>query len=261
MSTKWKILKYNREEEIENSLASNTISDDFIFYDFKHNVDVTGLLVRRADMLVIDKGTRFWGLVEVETAQHSFSNHIFPQLLGLNQLIESNNYQLSDSIIHKFDNLTHTQKRLIKFNKPFLFLVIDSEFDLYKSICNAFCSLICIQRFISNDFQFAYRFQVNFEHLLQESISSAIVDAHFISISNPELIKLNDNLGDIYNFYIGKGSDLIICRSLGRSTDRVSNHYPVVLEITKTETRIIQGKYLVRLIEGKNFSISKAINK
>ena len=257
MSIKWKIQKYNREEEIEKSLSTNLVSDDFIFYDYKNNVDVTGLLVRRADMLVIDKNTKFWGLVEVETSQHSFSNHIFPQLLGLNQLIESNNYKLSEDILNKYDNLTHAQRRLIKFNKPFLFLVVDSDFDLYKNICNTFCSLICIQRLISTDYQFSYRFNVTLERMLHHLICYAIMDTNFISISNPDLIKLNDNVGDIFNFSIG--DDLMICRSLGRSNDRILNHYPVVFEVIKNETRINFGKYFVRFVEGKTFSLSKSM--
>ena len=56
MSIKWKIKEYNREEEIEKSLSTNLVTDDFIFYDYKNNVDVTGLLVRRADMLIIEIG-------------------------------------------------------------------------------------------------------------------------------------------------------------------------------------------------------------
>jgi hypothetical protein len=257
MSIKWKIQQYNREEEIEKSLSSNLVSDDFIFYDYKNNIDVTGLLVRRADMLVIDKNMKFWGLVEVETSNHSFSNHIFPQLLGLNQLIETNNYRLAEDVLKKYEDLTHAQRRLIKFNRPFLFLVVDSDFEMYKKICNSFCSIISIQRFISTDFQFAYRFNVTLERMLQLSFCYAILDTNVISISNPELINLKDNVGDVYNFCIGE--DVVISKSLGRSHERLLNHYPSVFAVLRNESRITQGKYFVKLVDDKSYVLSKAL--
>jgi len=257
MSIKWKIQQYSREEEIEKSLSSNQVSEDFVFYDFKNNIDVTGLLVRRADMMVIDKNLRFWGLVEVETSNHSFSNHIFPQLLGLNQLIESNNYMLAEDVIKKYEHLSHAQRRLIKFNRPFLFLVVDSDFDRYKNICSSFCSIISIQRFISTDFQFSYRFNVTQERMLEFSFCYAILDTNVISISNPELINLKDNVGDVVNFCIG--DDVLETKSLGRSQERLMNHYPAVFAVLRNDSSITYGKYFVKFIVDKSYTLSKTM--
>ena len=85
----WKVFKFYNEGEFEKLILSNKVLKKYEIFHLKISLNDFRNYERYGDILMIEKNFKYWSIGEVEISSHSFSNHIFPQLIELYNLIET----------------------------------------------------------------------------------------------------------------------------------------------------------------------------
>ena len=121
----WSSFDFTNETEFEDIIIKKDILKDYYVYNAK-TLNNFKKYNRYADVLLIEKNFKYWSIGEVEISSHSFKNHIFPQLIEIYSLMEQNIDLIRRNYI-EIEELEKTKEieDLIKFNKPYLTLIID----------------------------------------------------------------------------------------------------------------------------------------
>ena len=77
----WKVFKFYNEGEFEKLILTNKVLKSYEIFNEKISLNEFRNYDRFGDVLMIDKNFKYWSIGEVEISGHSFSNHVFPQLI------------------------------------------------------------------------------------------------------------------------------------------------------------------------------------
>lgn len=208
----WKEFKFNNEGEFENLLLNKNIIENYEIYDAKISINSFKKYNRYADILMINKDLKYWSIGECEVSSHSFSNHIFPQLIEIYNLM----FQNIEEIRNKYINIDSLEvdksvKDLIMFNKPYLTLIIDSIPTSYSNVIpllNSFCNVITSRRLKNKNEEYAYLNDFFYQKNILEIKSDCFINEGIILfIDNPNLLDFHNNN---YSSVLYRGEEIII---------------------------------------------------
>ena len=156
----WSSFDFSNETQFEDIVIKKDILKQYYVYDAKKTLNIFRKYNRYADVLLIQKEYKYWSIGEVEISKHSFKSHVFPQLIEIYSLMEQNINLIRNNYLN-LDKLKNTKdvNDLIKFNKPFLSLIIDKIPSNYINIIpllNSFCNVNTIIRLRDSDENYNY---------------------------------------------------------------------------------------------------------
>lgn len=187
--------EFSNETEFENIILKNNVLENYNVYNAKMTLNDFRKYNRHADIILIDKKLGYWSIGEIEVSTHSFKRHIFPQLLEIKSLIEKNTFFIRENFLHSEELPKEKEiEDLIKFNKPYLTLVIDKLPPLYSNIIpllNSFCNVITLSRLKDQNENYAYYDQHFIIDEILKTSSTAFIRDNFLSIDNPNLLDLH----------------------------------------------------------------------
>lgn len=208
----WKEFRFNNEGEFENLLLNKNIIENYKIFDAKISINSFKKYNRYADILMINKDLKYWSIGECEVSSHSFSNHIFPQLIEIYNLM----FQNIEEIRNKYINIDSLEvdksvKDLIMFNKPYLTLIIDSIPTSYSNVIpllNSFCNVITSRRLKNKNEEYAYLNDFFYQKNILEIKSDCFINEGIILfIDNPNLLDFHNNN---YSSVLYRGEEIII---------------------------------------------------
>ena len=204
----WKEFKFNNEGEFENLLLNKSVIENYQIFDAKVSINSFKKYNRYADVLMVNKDLKYWSIGECEVSTHSFSSHIFPQLIEIYNLMFQNLDEIKSKYISiKSLDVDKSVKDLIMFNKPYLTLIIDSIPSSYSNILpllNSFCNVITSRRLKNKNEEYAYLNEFYYQKNILDLTSECFVnDGIVLFIDNPNLLDFhNKNYNSI--FYRGE---------------------------------------------------------
>lgn len=242
----FKPFKFNNEGDFESLILSNQVFTDYQAFDCKKIPLNFKFFKRYADVILIEKNYKFWMIGEVEVTKHSFSSHIFPQLLEINILLEKNIEIIRDLIIREeFVENDKKIKELIQFNKPFFTLIIDGFPNKYRGFMDVLRNLSNI--FIVDTFK---------DNLSRYMFSNEVIKSYnFINLSSECYIKRNFLYIDMPNLLeIGIKNDTSLIYDnyevdIKNSVQKIKEDYKIV--IWTMSKKIKNGKYIIKRINNK----------
>ena len=208
----WREYKFENETEFENLLLNKDIIENYKIFDAKVSLNNFRKYKRYADILMIDKSYKYWSIGECEVAGHSFSQHIFPQLIEIHNLMYQNLEDIRNKYV-KIQNLESDKKLtdLIMFNKPYLTLLIDSIPPSYSNIIpllNSFCNVITTTRLKNNNQEYAYLNDFFYQKSIRSFQSDSFInDGIILFIDSPNLLDFHKTN---YDFVIFKNEEIEI---------------------------------------------------
>lgn len=249
--------QFKDESEIEKAVTLYQPFKDFIFYDVKFNLNPKGYFRRHADLILIDRNFKFWGIVEVETegSTYKYQNHISHQLKEQNSLIDYNWSDYHIEIMKKMPIISKsdpTINTLIQFNKPFHFLLSDSE---YNSIYNKLFDInnLVLSKFTDTDNNTGFSTVIDYCHLIRENIAVIYSDGLELFLPNPNLIGIELNKQILINHDNVKRNGFFIGdTSLDKSRLYESG---VLFFDTGNKFEIKRGKYKLKRIGINNYKL------
>lgn len=237
----FKTFQFENEYDFEKHIISNKVLQDYHVFDGK-NISLNFKIYRRyADVILIEKNYRHWMIGEVEISAHSFSNHIFPQLLEINTLIEKNTDLIRDKILNEnFIRNDYKIRELIEYNKPLFCLIINDFPDKYRGFLEILKSLttIFIITTLKDNLE-RYIFSTNEikSHLFTNLTTQCYVKKNFLYIDMPNLV-LMDLENDELLFYNNK--PIRIKNSVH------NNKYGFKICIWTMDKKLTNGKYFLK---------------
>lgn len=200
----WKKFKFYNEGEFEKLILSNKVLNNYIIFDQKISLNDFRNYDRFGDLLMIEKNFRYWSIGEVEISSHSFSSHIFPQILELYNLIESYYETIQQRYVKIFDKPSEKKYRdLILYNKPFLTLIIDDIPHNYKnsiSLIKNFSNIHSVNRVRTENEEYLYIIDSDFSKYIDGNFSTCYINDNIIIIDYPNILSLNENEIDSISF-------------------------------------------------------------
>ena len=195
-----KHVEFSSEEDFEGLLLKLDILKDMIVINYKNTLNYKESYDRYADVLIIDREYKYWGIGEVEISKHSFVSHIFPQLIELYLLLKNNHSEIKSQVLttiteSKLDIDKAKVQNLILSNEPFLFLLIDRlpvKYSFAKGLLKSFCNVITVNRMKDGNETFHYLLDYIFCPEIQGQKSSFNKRNNILFIKNPDLIKINN---------------------------------------------------------------------
>ena len=156
----WSSFDFSNETDFEEIIIKKDVLKNYFVYDAKKTLNIFRKYNRYADVLLIQKNFKYWSIGEIEISKHSFKNHIFPQLIEIHTLMEENIDLIRKNYmeIKDLDNSKELED-LIKFNKPFLNLIIDkfpSNYNNILPLLNSFCNVNLVQRLRDSEENYIY---------------------------------------------------------------------------------------------------------
>ena len=223
----------------------------------KLNLNPKGYFQRRADLILTSKKLNFWGIVEVETKGTSskYQNHISHQLKEQNSLIDYNWNDYHEQIFEKKPKMRKNPNlvTLLQFNKPFHFLLSDSE---YNTIYNKLFDInnLVLQKFSDSDKNTGFSVEIDYSCNLRENKSVIYSDGNELYLPNPNLIDIKLNKQITINYKQVKRTGFF----LGDTSTRDSRLYEsgVIFFDTGVKSKIKKGKYILEKIGINNFRIT-----
>lgn len=191
----WSSFDFVNETDFEKIILKKDILKNYHVYDAKKTLNIFRKYNRYADVLLIEKKYKYWSIGEIEISKHSFKNHIFPQLIEIHTLMQENIELIRKNYldIEGLENSKNIED-LIKFNKPFLNLIIDKFPSNYNNIIpllNSFCNINLVQRFKNSIENYIYVNNDYYLDLIDKNISYCYVNDIVLIIDNPNLLELN----------------------------------------------------------------------
>ncbi len=184
------------ESEFEDIVINEAskIFENFFVSEFKTNV-TSEEDIAKPDLAIIDKQYRGWWVVEVEMNNHSFENHIIPQVKKLSKgdygepqveyLCNKNTLLLKKQL---FD--------MMKGTPPQVLVVLNKPMPTWKQVLSTLGVKICIVEVFRSD-QNRYAFRVNGEYpvISTDYVSDCRLDKlipRFLVVSSPAGLKISN---------------------------------------------------------------------
>lgn len=200
----WKKFKFYNEGEFENLILSNKVFNNYEIFNQKISLNDFRNYDRFGDLLMVEKDFKYWSICEVEISSHSFSNHIFPQILELYNLIESYYETIQQRYVKLFDKPSEKKYRdLILYNKPFLTLIIDDIPDKYKnsiSLIKNFSNIHSVNRVRRENEEYIYIINSEYSKYIDDVFSTCFINDNIIIIDYPNILSLNEYDIDTISF-------------------------------------------------------------
>jgi hypothetical protein len=188
---------YFSETDFEKTLFSKGVLGTCEIIEYKSNISSSLFSRRHADALIINKKNGYWAICELEISSHSLRSHIFPQLVQIYNLIETNRAKIVQDILENcIDRHDNSTRELILRNKPYLHLVIDTIPKYYANtipLINTFCNITTCKRYKDEMENYQYLIDEYFMEEVRLKKSKAICQGKFIIILNPNLLVLDHN--------------------------------------------------------------------
>ena len=186
---------FSNETEFEDIIIKKDILKNYYVYDAKKTLNIFRKYNRYADVLLIEKDLKYWSIGEVEISKHSFKSHIFPQLIEIYSLMEENIDLIRKNYI-QIEGIEKTKEieDLIKFNKPFLNLIIDkfpSNYNNILPLLNSFCNVNLVQRLRDSDENYMYITENHLTESVSKPFSNSYVNDIVLIIDCPNLLGLS----------------------------------------------------------------------
>ena len=245
----WKVFKFNNEGEFEKLILSNKVIKKYEIFDLKISLNDFRNYERYGDILMIEKNFKYWSIGEVEISSHSFTNHIFPQLIELYNLIETYYETIQMRYLKEFSDFSQKRYRdLILYNKPFLTLVIDEMPSNYKntiSLLKNFTNIYTVNRVRTENEDYSYIIQGEYSKYIDEESSTCYINDNILIIDYPNIIGLNENEIDTVIF---KDVEVKIHKQFQKIKQK--NIFKDVL-FYFLDGRINNGRYYAKRIDNK----------
>ena len=185
----WSSFDFSNETQFEEIVLKRNILKQYHVYDAKKTLNIFRKYNRYADVLLIEKNFKYWCIGEVEISKHSFKGHVFPQLIEIYSLMEQNLNLIRNNYL-KIETLKNTKHLvdLIRFNKPFLSLIIDKIPSNYINIIpllNSFCNVNTIIRMKDSNENYSYVTDNYYQNFISEKISSCYINDIVLIIDFP----------------------------------------------------------------------------
>jgi len=242
----YKPFKFDNEGHFESLILSNQVFTDYQAFDCKKIPLNFRFFKRYADVILIEKNHRFWMIGEVEVTKHSFSSHIFPQLMEINILLEKNLEGIRDIILEEeFVQNDKKIKELIQFNKPLFTLIIDGFPNKYRGftdILKSLSNIFIVNTFKDNLERYAFTSEIEKSSHLKNASSACYINKNFLYIDMPNILEI-----DIKNdkSLIFEEEKIIIKNSVHKTKQ---NYKILIWAMSK---KLKNGKYLIKRIEDK----------
>lgn len=233
----WSSLDFTNETEFEDIIIKKDILKDYYVYNAKKTLNNFKKYNRYADVLLIEKNFKYWSIGEVEISNHSFKNHIFPQLIEIYSLMQQNIDLIRKNYL-EIEELEKTKEieDLIKYNKPYLTLIIDkfpSNYNNILPLLNSFCNVNLVQRLRDSDENYMYLTDNHLTKSISEATSNSYVNDILLEIDNPNLLGLHKLRTDILIY----NGEKIYIQEQFRKIDKVDKLFWTL------EKKIPNGKY------------------
>lgn len=207
----WSSFDFSNEKEFEDILLKKDILKEYTVYDAKKTLNIFRKYNRYADVLLLQKDHKYWSIGEVEISKHSFSGHIFPQLIEIYKLMEEN-LEIIRKTYLKIDSLKRSKEidDLIKYNKPFLNLIIDKIPSTYSNIIpilNTFCNVNTVNRMTDINQNYSYVVDNYYVNNINRSHSQCYINDIVMVIDYPNILGMNNKQ---YEYLIFKGEKIYI---------------------------------------------------
>lgn len=207
----WSSFDFLNEKEFEEILLKRSILKEYSIYDAKKTINIFRKYNRYADVLLIEKDFKYWCVGEVEISKHSFSGHVFPQLIEIYQLMEQNLDLIRKSYLNiPTLNVNKELEDLVKFNKPFLNLIIDKIPSTYSNIIpilNSFCNVTTVNRMTDSEQNYSYVVDNHYVNIISKSQSPCFINDVVLIIDYPNLLDMNKKE---YEYFLFKGEKIYI---------------------------------------------------
>lgn len=241
----WSSFDFSNETQFEEIVIKKNILKQYFVYDAKKTLNIFRKYNRYADVLLIERDFKYWSIGEVEISKHSFKGHVFPQLIEIYSLMEQNINLIRENYL-KIDNLEGTKqvKDLIRFNKPFLSLIIDKIPSNYINIIpllNSFCNVNTIIRMKDSNENYSYISDNYYQNNIVQNISTCYINDIVLIIDYPNLLGMNNINYDSLEY---KGEKIYIKQHFNK-IDGVERLFWIM------ENKINDGKYYIRIIDNK----------
>jgi hypothetical protein len=193
----WVSFDFSNEREFEEVILRKNILVNYNVYDAKKTLNIFRKYRRYADVLLIEKKLKYWCIGEIEISKHSFSGHIFPQLIEIYSLMQENIDLIRKNYL-EISNLNKTKEieDLIRFNKPFLTLIIDKIPTNYSNIVpllTSFCNINTVIRMKDTNENYSYVSSDFYNNHISSNSSDCFISDILLIIDNPNLIGLNES--------------------------------------------------------------------
>jgi len=236
----WSSFDFSNETDFEEIIIKKDVLKNYFVYDAKKTLNIFRKYNRYADVLLIQKNLKYWSIGEIEISKHSFKNHIFPQLIEIHTLMEENIDLIRKNYmeIKDLDNSKELED-LIKFNKPFLNLIIDkfpSNYNNILPLLNSFCNVNLVQRLRDSEENYIYINDDYYTDLIKKEESNCYVNDIVLIIDYPNLLGLNRLDVDFLEY---NGEKIHIQQQFGK-IDGIDRLFWIM------ETKISDGKYKLK---------------
>lgn len=190
----WSSFNFTNETDFEQIIIQKDILKNYYVYNAKKTLNIFRKYNRYADVLLIQKNFKYWSIGEVEISKHSFKNHIFPQIIEIYTLMEENVDFIRQNYLEIQEiDVSKEIEDLIKFNKPFLNLVIDKIPASYNNILpllNSFCNVNLVQRLRDSEENYVYLNDDYYRDSIKKAESNCFINERILIIENPNLLDL-----------------------------------------------------------------------
>lgn len=202
----WTSFRFSNEADFEKIILQKNVFKDQTILDMKVSLNKSGYYNRYADVVIFSKDFNFWSIGEIEIAEHSFINHVFPQLIELFSLIEKNLSEIqSEFLAQPVVASSKDLQDLIRFNKPFLTLIIDRFPLKYVSAINLlkqFCNVHVVSRYKDQNENYIYAIEDHLMYDIEFSSSNCTVKDNVLLVERPNLLGMHKS-GNIKVWYEG----------------------------------------------------------
>ena len=241
----WSSFDFLNETEFEKILLRKDILKKYLIYNAKKSLNIYRKYNRYADVLLIEKNFKYWCVGEVEVSKHSFKNHIFPQLIEIFSLMQQNIDLIRKNYL-QIDNISANKNitDLIKYNEPFLVLIIDkipSNLLNIIPLLNSFCNVKTILRSRDESENYMYRIDDYYMDSIVNNSSNCYVNDNVLIIDHPNLLGLNVIQS---NFITFKGQEIRIQEQFNK-INGVNRLFWIL------EKKVTNGKYKIQLNNNK----------
>jgi len=241
----WSSFDFSNEGQFEDIIIKKNILKHYYVYDAKKTLNIFRKYNRYADVLLIERNYKYWSIGEVEISKHSFKGHVFPQLIEIYSLMEQNINLIRDNYL-KLDKLHNTKNinDLIRFNKPFLSLIIDkipSNFINIIPLLNSFCNVNTILRMKDSNENYCYITDNYYQKNIIQSISTCYINDIVLIIDHPNLLGLNKISYDFLEF----NGEKIYLKQHFNKIDGEERLFWIM------STKINDGKYYIKINDNK----------
>lgn len=191
----WSSFKFSNETDFEKILLQSNLLKRYEVYDAKITLNKDGGYNRYPDVVLFHNSRKYWSIGEVEIAEHSFENHVFPQLVEIFTLVERNTEFIREQFLHHPVVINDKSLRdLIMFNKPFITLISDrfpskhiNSISLLKNICN----VSIVTRFKDSNENYIYACEEYPMNEIKKDFSYCLINYNLLFIERPNILSMH----------------------------------------------------------------------